>query len=133
MLHASPIHIPDAGLRHATSHMLAGQSLNTAHEAACLSVTTAFRIKCNIATMLHAPGHARKLILGTTTEQHYMTYFILKQGGHQGDGSEAADAGHDLRGAQEEGQQQPGALQRVRVQLGRRPHCQQRHALQPED
>lgn len=49
---------------------------------------------------------------------------------HQGNGSEAAGAGDNLGGAQEEGQQQVDALQWGRVQLGRRPHQCERHRLQ---
>ena len=48
---------------------------------------------------------------------------------HQGYGSEARDAGGDLSGAQEEGQQQEDTLQGVGVQLGRRDHGQHSQRL----
>ena len=48
---------------------------------------------------------------------------------HQGYGSEARDTGGDLSRAQEEGQQQKQALQRVRMQLGSRDHGQHSQRL----
>ena len=81
-----------------------------------------------ITSVLHSPSPSVPIVIG---------FFAPSQeqeaGLHQGNGSEAADAGDNLCSPQEEGQQQPGALQRVCMQLRCRPHGQQRHALQPEN